>query len=246
MFEQTFVNTSAQTRRPWTVAASVVLQTALVAIAFLAPLMHIAALQRPQPVPIWLPPQTLREQPPQPAARARVPTVPTARPVFILPKLQAPTTVPRTIDMTPDAPEPPSAFPAVGPTGPPVLAGLLKTTVPPAPAPTVSRRSPHQLDRFASAAVCNPPSLFSDKTHLSAHRANHAHSRHSPNPGNHRPRWLHQSSASAQRASPAYRSRQTSRSAVALSTDASERTTGRSDHRDRRQLHHRAIAVYGA
>jgi hypothetical protein len=60
VFEQTFVNTSAQTRRPWTVAASVALQTILVAILFLAPLMHIAALQRPQPVPIFLSPQTLR------------------------------------------------------------------------------------------------------------------------------------------------------------------------------------------
>jgi protein TonB len=39
--------------------------------------------------------------------------------------------------MTADAPEPPSAFAAVGPAGPPVFAGLQKTTVPPAPAPVV-------------------------------------------------------------------------------------------------------------
>jgi periplasmic protein TonB len=143
VFEQTFVNTSAQTRRPWTVAASVALQTGLVAIAFLAPLMHIAALQRPQPVPIWLPPQTLREQPPQPAARTVAPTVATTRRVFILPTLQPPTTVPRTIDTTPDAPEPPSVFVA-GPTGSPVLAGLQSTTVPPVtrPAPVVKTQQP--------------------------------------------------------------------------------------------------------
>ncbi len=134
MFEQTFVNTSAQTRRPWTVAASVVLQTGLVAIAFLAPLMHIAALQRPQPVPIWLPPQALREQPPQPAARATAPTAAATRPVFVPPTLKAPTTVPPHIDMTPDAPEPPSVF-AAGPTGPPVFASLQNTTIAPLPAP---------------------------------------------------------------------------------------------------------------
>jgi len=143
VFEQTFVNTSAQTRRPWTVAASVALQTGLVAIVFLAPLMHIAALQRPQPVPIWLPPQTLREQPPQQMARTVAPTVPTARRVFILPTLQAPTAVPRTIDITPDAPEPPSIAVA-GPTGPPAFAGLQRTTIPPVspPAPMVKPSQP--------------------------------------------------------------------------------------------------------
>lgn len=141
MFEQTFVNTTAQTRRPWTVAASVALQTILVAIAFVAPLLHIAALQRPQPVPIWLPPQTLKEQPPQTAARTAAPTAPTARPVFILPALQAPTTVPTHIDMTPDAPEPPGVF-AAAPTGPSVLAGLEKTTIAPAPSPVVKPTPP--------------------------------------------------------------------------------------------------------
>jgi periplasmic protein TonB len=141
VFEQTFVNTSAQTRRPWTVAVSVALQTGLVAIAFLAPLMHIAALQRPQPVPIWLPPRTLREQPPQPAARAAAPTVPTNRPVFLHPPLQMPTTVPAHIEMTPDAPEPPSTFVA-GPAGPSVFAGLQRTTISPAPAPTALVKPP--------------------------------------------------------------------------------------------------------
>src|SRR5580704_11986618 len=134
VFEQTFVNTSAQTRRPWTVAASVALQTILVAIAFLAPLMHIAALQRPQPVPIWLPPQILKEQPRQVVAKEVAPTVATARPIFILPTVQASTTVPPHINMTPDAPEPPSAF-GTALTGQPIFAGLQNTTVPPVATP---------------------------------------------------------------------------------------------------------------
>lgn len=143
MFEQTFVNTSAQTRRPWTVAASVALQTALVAIAFLAPLMHVAALQRPQAVPIWLAPRALKEQPPQPAARTAAPTVATNRPVFVLPTLQVPTTVPVHIDTTPDAPDLPS-FTLAGPAGPQAFAGLVKTTVLPLrpPAPVVKPPQP--------------------------------------------------------------------------------------------------------
>jgi periplasmic protein TonB len=137
MFEQTFVNTSGQTRRPWTVAVSVVLQTGLVAIAFLAPLLHIAALQRPEPVPVWIPPRTVREQPPPLAASTAAPTVSTTRPTFILPALQAPATVPKNIDMTPDAPEPPSAFSVSGPTGPSVFGGLQKGPLEPPPAQPV-------------------------------------------------------------------------------------------------------------
>jgi periplasmic protein TonB len=137
MFEQTFVNTSAQTRRPWTVVFSVVLQTGLVAVAFLAPLLHIAALQRPEPVPVWIPPQRVREQPPQPEAKAVLPTTSTARPVFILPSLQVSTTVPKNIDMTPDAPEPPSAFAVPGPAGPSPFAGLQKEPLEPPPTQSV-------------------------------------------------------------------------------------------------------------
>lgn len=153
MFEQTFVNTTAQTRRPWTVAASVALQTILVVIAFVAPLLHIAALQRPQPVPIWLPPQALKEQPPQTVARTAAPTVATNRPVFILPTLQAPTTVPTHIDMTPDAPEPPSVF-AAGPAGPSALAGLERTTVSPVapPAPVVKPTAPVRVSGGVQSA----------------------------------------------------------------------------------------------
>ena len=40
MFEQTFVNTHAQARRPWTVAASLTLQTGLVALAVILPMLN--------------------------------------------------------------------------------------------------------------------------------------------------------------------------------------------------------------
>ena len=48
MFDQTFVNTQAHARRPWTVAASLTLQTGLVAVAVILPMLHPEIL-RPKP-----------------------------------------------------------------------------------------------------------------------------------------------------------------------------------------------------
>ena len=59
MFDQTFVDAQAQTRRPWTVAISLALQTTLIAIALIAPLLHIASLEPPPKIPIWLPLENL-------------------------------------------------------------------------------------------------------------------------------------------------------------------------------------------
>ncbi len=244
MFEQTFVNTSAQTRRPWTVAVSVALQTGLVAIAFLAPLMHIAALQRPQPVPIWLPPQTLREQPPQPAARAVAPTVTADRPVFIRPTLQMPTTVPPHIDMTPDAPEPPSGFVAAS-NRPDRIGGTAKgndlaaanacaVVKPPQPAPTAPvhvgggvqsaklvfgpRPSyPHTALITRTQGTVRIQAIIGRDGSISNLQVISGHP------------LLIEAAKQAVRA-------------VALSTDAFERRTGRSGHGDRRQFHDRAIA----
>ena len=131
MFDQTFVNTHAQTRRPWTVAASLLLQTALVAVAFLAPLMHIAALERPGSVPVWVPLQTLK-RPLEPAAKSLPRTQAITRPVFQLARLQAPLTIPKRIDMTPDAPGLPDAPVSVTP-GSSLLALLPGTAIQPAP-----------------------------------------------------------------------------------------------------------------
>jgi protein TonB len=48
MFEQTFVQTQAATRRPWTVAMSLSLQTAVVGVILLIPLLHPAVLKIPE------------------------------------------------------------------------------------------------------------------------------------------------------------------------------------------------------
>jgi protein TonB len=98
-----FVDTHAQTRRPWTVAASLALQTIVVAAALLAPLSRVAVLQRPEIVPVWLPRQTIK-RPLEAEARPLPGAAAIMRPVFQLSRLQMPTTIPKRIDMTPDAP----------------------------------------------------------------------------------------------------------------------------------------------
>ena len=50
MFEQTFVQSQAATRRPWTVAMSLSLQFAVVGVILLIPLLHPAMMRIP-PVP---------------------------------------------------------------------------------------------------------------------------------------------------------------------------------------------------
>ena len=64
MFDQTFVNTHAQTNRPWTVAASLTLQTGVVALAVILPMLNPEML-RPiaLPMPIYLPMRTAPQPP---------------------------------------------------------------------------------------------------------------------------------------------------------------------------------------
>lgn len=48
MFEQTFVQTQAKTRKPWTVAASLTIQCGIVAVILLIPLLRPATMQIPE------------------------------------------------------------------------------------------------------------------------------------------------------------------------------------------------------
>jgi len=135
VFDQTFVNAHAQTRRPWTVAISLTLQTALVAVALIVPLLHVASLDVPTKIPVWLPLEKLdlKLKPETKATPNRAPSAP--RPVFHLAALRAPTTIPQHIDLTPDAPEIANAIAITGPAGP-SLGGLLPgIAIQPLPAP---------------------------------------------------------------------------------------------------------------
>src|SRR3954466_4527855 len=59
MFEQTFVQSQAKTRKPWTVAVSLSLQCGVIAIILLIPLLHpdrlrIPELPKPKPIATWV------------------------------------------------------------------------------------------------------------------------------------------------------------------------------------------------
>lgn len=116
MFDQTFVNAQAQTRRPWTVGISLVLQTGAVAALLIIPLLHVAKLELPAKVQIRLPVEhvDLKATPPrQVAIHSSVPP----RPVFRMALVRAPTAVPKTIVMTPDAPDIGAPLAAAGAAG---------------------------------------------------------------------------------------------------------------------------------
>lgn len=132
MFDQTFVNVQAQTRRPWTVGISLVLQTGLVSVLLIVPLLHVAKLDLPAKIQITLPVERV-DLKATPARQAAAHSSAIARPVFRVAVLHAPTTVPKTIVMTPDAPEIgiPVAVGAGGPSIGSVLSGL--TIAPPTP-----------------------------------------------------------------------------------------------------------------
>jgi periplasmic protein TonB len=134
LFDQTFVDTHVQTRRPWTLAASLTIQTVLVAILLLSPLLHIAALQPPETLPLLLSLQPLR-QPPQPPAKA-TPQTAAARPIFRGAVLQAPVSIPKDIDMTADAPELATGY-ATPDTGVSQIIGLIPGIAVPPPAAAI-------------------------------------------------------------------------------------------------------------
>lgn len=166
MFDQTFVDTRAQTRRPWTVAASLGLQTILVAIAFLAPLLHVAILQKPDAVPVWLPPQILKRaaEPETKPVAARVPVA--NRPLFSFARLPTPTVVPKTIAIAADAPAiGNTAFGA--PTGDSPVFGLASgvTVQPPQPGvATVKPQPPSQTTPIrVSGGVQSAKLVYSPK-----------------------------------------------------------------------------------
>jgi protein TonB len=98
MFEQTFVNAQAQTKRPWTVAASITLQTSLIGAALLIPLLHPGTIQPTfdlKPI-LYL----TKLAPPPPPAETHIATASRRRQILGI--FVPPTRVPAHIDMTPD------------------------------------------------------------------------------------------------------------------------------------------------
>jgi protein TonB len=139
MFEQTFVNSQARTRKPWTVGASLAIQSLAVVAAVIVPLLRVARLETPArdlPLFVTLKPLT---QPPAPVHTATAATV--APRVFHNP-LAAPTRIPTHIDMTPDAPEPPAIVWAGNPaafSGSTAVPGFPFTAIPAPPQPAAPK-----------------------------------------------------------------------------------------------------------
>src|SRR5579863_10218915 len=140
MFDQTFVNAQAQTRRPWTVAVSLTAQTALVAVALILPLLHTASLEVPTKIPVWLPVGKVDlKVKPEPRTVTRQTAL---RPIFHITDLRPPTTVPKRIDLSPDAPVINAAAAGVGPADLSLIPLLPGVVVPPPPAQTPAPKAP--------------------------------------------------------------------------------------------------------
>lgn len=139
MFEQTFVNTQGQTRKPWTVAVSLLFQSGLIAIALVVPLLRVAGLQRPE-TPVWLAPPT-PQRTVQAETRPEAHSTTASRPILKLIPLQMSTAVPRKIDLAPDAPD--VGMPVSGPPdGASVFSLVLKNAVQPPPVAVPANNTP--------------------------------------------------------------------------------------------------------
>lgn len=102
MFEQTFVQTQAATRRPWTVAMSLSLQAVVVGVILLIPLLHPAVMRIP-PAPQVHSISTWANLAPRPIPVARSAAVSARSTVriqrFYYPTVQQPTNVTRPIEV---------------------------------------------------------------------------------------------------------------------------------------------------
>ncbi len=159
MFEQTFVDGTVKTNKPWTIVLSFLIQMGLIAIAVLIPLIYYDALPRTQLSSFLVAPPPPPPPPPPPAAA--VPKVVKVIPrQFDAGKLMAPKTIPKkVIEIKED--ELPPASGSVGvvggvPGGVPggqvggVIGGILgsvPTAAPPPPPPPVKEK-PKEVQRI--------------------------------------------------------------------------------------------------
>ena len=107
MFEQTFVDGAAKTRKPWTIVLSFLIQTGLVGLLVLIPLIYTDTLKPAQLTGFLVAPPPPPPPPPPPAA------TPPPKVVKIIPKqfdagrLMAPKTIPKEIAMIKEDDTPP-------------------------------------------------------------------------------------------------------------------------------------------
>jgi protein TonB len=153
MFDQTFVNSQAQTRRPWTVVLSLAMQTGLVAIALIMPLLHPEMLH-PKPDTPTLVMLTQFRQQPTTEVRAAARPVKTAPRTFVGPS-RIPERIAKVIDIgTPAEPEyTGTVAPSIGMDGGEILPGLLSGSAANAPPPRAKPAVPKPADASGPVSV---------------------------------------------------------------------------------------------
>jgi protein TonB len=159
MFDQTFVNTHAQTRKPFTIAVSLGIQTLFVGTLLLVPILHPEILQPKINVPLYV---HLRAAP-EPPKVATTPTAAAGTAHSPVPRaFVAPTTIPTGVRHIEDAgigaPDVAIAGPAIGVgSGGPSLSDLIPgVNIPP---PPVVKQPPPVVK--APAAPAGPVSVSS-------------------------------------------------------------------------------------
>jgi protein TonB len=158
MFDQTFVDTRAHTRRPWTMAASLLMQIGVTAALLIMPLLHPEILHLRLEIPVWVPLKPLaKELPPEAKTPSRSHTPPTPRVISVF---AAPPRVPRQISMDADVPQLISlmmAGPASSTDRSAVTPGLSDAlpvyTAPAPPPPTVKKKETPKGPAHVSSGV---------------------------------------------------------------------------------------------
>src|SRR5665213_236837 len=113
MFDQTFVDTHAQTRKPLTVGISLAIQTGIVAVVLIVPLLHPEILHPKLDAPLFF--VALKQLKPQPPVEARTsaPPAKSAHRVFTAPA-RVPERIANVVDLTSVA-APPDSLGIAGP-----------------------------------------------------------------------------------------------------------------------------------
>lgn len=152
MFEQSFIDSGARTRKPWTVMVSFMFQIVLVGVGILIPLIYTDTLPKTQLSSFLVAPPPPPPPPPPPAAPAPVKIVKVIPRQFDAGKLMAPKTIPKDIAMIREEELPPSmgsgvvgGVPGGVPGGAPggVIGGIIgsvpSAAPPPPPPPPVKK-----------------------------------------------------------------------------------------------------------
>lgn len=159
MFEQSFLDQAGRTSRPWTVAVSFVLQTILVSLLILVPLIYTDTLPRTQLMSFLVAPPPPPPPPPPPAATVKVVKVIPRQ--FDAGRLMAPKVIPKQIAMIKEDEMPDPSAGAVGvvggvPGGVPggdrggIIGGIIGAApvAPPPPPPPVKVEKPAAPQRI--------------------------------------------------------------------------------------------------